>query len=47
MSPHNWPSQMDTCQNQNHILLDGQNIIYLLILMNIDIMFKCQVSPYN
>ncbi len=23
-SPHNWPLQMDTCQNQIHILLDGR-----------------------
>jgi hypothetical protein len=47
MSPHNWPSQMATFQNQNHILLDGQDIINLLIMMNIEIMFKCHVSPYN
>jgi hypothetical protein len=47
VSPHNWPSQMDTCQNPIHILLDDQNIIYLLTMMNIEILFKCNVSPYN
>ncbi len=47
MSPHNWPSQMDTYQNPIHILLDGQDIINLLIIMNIEIMFKCHMSPYN
>jgi hypothetical protein len=30
-----------------HILLDGQDIINLLIMMNIEIMFMCDVSPYN
>jgi len=24
MSPYNWPSQMNMCQNIIHILLDGQ-----------------------
>jgi hypothetical protein len=47
MSPHKCPSQMDTCENQNHILLDGQDIISLLIMMNVEIMFKCHMSPYN
>jgi len=47
MSPHNWPSQMDTYQNPIHIWLDGQDIINLLIMMNIEIMFKCHMSPYN
>jgi hypothetical protein len=47
VSPHNWPSQMDMCQNQIHILLDGQDIINLLIIMNIEIMFKCHMSSYN
>jgi hypothetical protein len=47
MSSHNWPSQMDTCQNPIQILLDGRNIINLLLMMNIEIMFKCQTSPYN
>jgi len=47
ISPRNWPSQMDTCQNHIHILLDDRNIINLLIMMNIEIMFKCHVSPYN
>jgi hypothetical protein len=45
VSPHNRPSQMDTCQNLIHILLDGQDITNLLIIMNIEIMFKCHVSP--
>jgi hypothetical protein len=47
MSPLNWPSQMDTYQNAIHILLDGEDIINLLIMMNIEIMFKCHMSPYN
>jgi hypothetical protein len=47
MSPHKWPSQMDMCQNHIHILLDGQDIINLLIIMNIEIMFKCHVLVYN
>jgi hypothetical protein len=47
MSPLNWPSQMDMCQNLIDILLDGQDIINLLIMMNIEIMFKCHMSPYN
>jgi len=47
VSPHNSPSQMDMCQNPIHILLDGQDIINLLIMMNIEIMLKCQVSSYN
>jgi hypothetical protein len=29
---------MDMCQNLIHILLDGQDIINLLIMMNIEIM---------
>ncbi len=37
MSPHNWLSQMDTCQNLIHILLDGQGIINLLKIKNIEI----------
>jgi hypothetical protein len=45
--PPNWPSQMDICQNIIHILLDGRYIINLLIMMNIEIMFKCHVSSYN
>jgi hypothetical protein len=47
VSPHNWLSQMDMCQNLIHILLDGQDIINLLIMKNIEIMFKCHMSPYN
>jgi len=46
-SPHNWPSQMDMCQNPIHILWDGQDIISLLVMINIEIMFKCHMSPYN
>jgi hypothetical protein len=46
MSSHNWPSQMATCQNQIHILLYGQDIINLLIMMIIEIMFKCHMSPW-
>jgi hypothetical protein len=46
MSPYNWPSQMNTCQNLIHILLDGRGIIKLLIMMNIEIRFKCHVSPW-
>jgi hypothetical protein len=38
---------MDMCQNPIHLLLDGQDIINLLITMNIKIMFKCHMSPYN
>jgi hypothetical protein len=38
---------MDTCQNPIHILLDGQDIINLLIMTNIEITFKCHMSPYN
>jgi hypothetical protein len=44
VSPHNWPSQMGTCQNPIHILLDGQGIFNLLIMMNIEMMFECHVS---
>jgi hypothetical protein len=44
---HNWPSQMDTCQNLIHILMDGQDIINLLIMTNIEIMFECHMTPYN
>jgi hypothetical protein len=47
MSPHNWPSQMDMCRNPIHISLDGRDIINLLVMMTIEIMFKCYVSPYN
>ncbi len=47
MSPHNWFSQMDTCQTPIRILLDEKYIINLLIMMNSEIMFKCHVSPYN
>jgi len=38
---------MDMSQNPIHLLLDGQDIINLLITMNIKIMFKCHMSPYN
>jgi hypothetical protein len=38
MSPYNWISQMNMCQNLIYILLDGWNIINLLIMVNID---KC------
>jgi len=38
---------MDMYQNQIHILLDGQDIINLLIMMNIEVMFKCHMSPYK
>jgi hypothetical protein len=44
-------SQMDTCQNLIHILLDHQNIINLLIMMNIwmhmlyeYIIYICQIQ---
>jgi len=47
MSPHNWASQMDTCQNSIHIILDDRDIINLLVIMNIKLMFKCHMSPYN
>jgi hypothetical protein len=48
MSPYNWLSQMNTCQNLIHILLDGWNIIDLLIMKNIEILFKCHVgNPYK
>jgi len=47
VSPHNWPSQMEMYQNPIHILLDGEDIINVLIMMNIEIMFKCHVSSYN
>jgi hypothetical protein len=40
-------NEMNMCQNFIHILLDGQNIINLLIMIDIEIMFKCHVSPYN
>jgi hypothetical protein len=37
---------MDTCQNLIRILLDDQDITNLLIMMNIEIMFKCHMSPW-
>jgi hypothetical protein len=46
MSPYNWPSQMNRCQNPIHILLDGCDIINLLIVMNIEIRFKCHMSSW-
>jgi hypothetical protein len=47
MSPYNWPSQMNMFQNLIHILLDGQDIINLLIMMNIEVRLKCHVSPWE
>ncbi len=35
---------MSICQNPIHILLDVRDIINLLIMMNIEIRFKCHVS---
>jgi hypothetical protein len=37
---------MDTCQNSIHSLLEGWNIINLLIMMNIEISFKYDVLLY-
>jgi len=38
---------MNMCQTLIHILLVGWYIINLLIMMNIEIMLKCHMSPYN
>ncbi len=38
---------MNMCQTLIHILLDGWYIINLLIMMNIEIMLKCHMSPYS
>jgi hypothetical protein len=46
MSPYNWPSQMNMYENPFPFLLDGRYIINLLIMMNIQIRFKCHVSPW-
>ncbi len=34
-------------KSNSQIFLDGQNIINLSIIMNIEIMLKCHMSPYN
>jgi hypothetical protein len=38
---------MDMYQNSIHIILDGLDIINLIIMMNIEIMLKCHMSQYN
>jgi hypothetical protein len=47
MSPYIWPSHIDTYQILIHVLLNGWDIIILLIMLNIKIMIKCHLSLYN
>ncbi len=37
---------MNMCQNLIQILLDGQDLINLLINDDIEIRFKCHMSPW-